>query len=352
MLAAWSGDVTWSVSELIGDEHARIRSEWSELLELFTPVRSPESGETIAVAEFYFPLDDLSATLRWIRLRTWFLVVVLSLPFYGLLTVAARRTSHTVVRQDRELASQVADLDRLLAENHRLSERLLDAAARATALNEQIRLRTSSELHDGPLQDLAFAVLQLDRLNARHRACSIAAREACEFEDRIADTRAAVVLAMEEIRRLAQGMIGIDVGDVTAAEIVEQVVDRHRSRTSTLVDLELGELPAWTPVAFKITLFRFLQEALNNAFQHAHGVGQRVAVWSEDSRICVSVADDGPGFDVSSVFAAGDRLGLRGLRDRVEILGGELMIESSIGGGTRLTACLPRVKAEGDEYGL
>ena len=355
MLAAWRGEVTWTVSKLPGEQHAALRSDWGELLELFTPVQCPSSGEPMAVAEFYFPLDDLSNTLRWKRLRTWLLVVALSLPIYALLAVAIRRTSRTVARQDRALASQVADLDRLLDENRQLNERLLIAANRATALNEQVRQRTSSELHDGPLQDLGFAILQLDRLISRHRACSIAAREACEFEDRVADTRAAVSLAVEEIRRVAQGLAGIEVGDVTAAEIVELVVDRHRSRTSTPVDLELGELPARTPIAVKITLFRFLQEALNNAFQHADGVGQRVTVWSHDSKICVRIADDGPGFDVSDVVETGDRLGLRGLRYRVEILGGEIMIESSAGDGTCLTACLPGIEceqAEGEDRGL
>ncbi|HSN56364.1 MAG TPA: sensor histidine kinase [Candidatus Sulfomarinibacteraceae bacterium] len=351
-LTAWDGQVAWEVSGLSGEQHTRFRSEWRELLEVFTPIRSRATGNVVAVAEFYFPLDDLSATLRWKRLRTWFVVVALSLPIYALLAVAVRRTSRTVARQDRELASQVEDLDRLLAENRRLNERLLVAAGRATALNEQVRQRTRSELHDGPLQDLSFAVLQLDRLIARHRACSIAVREACEFEDRIADTRAAVTLAMEEIRRVAEGLTGIEVGDKTVPEIVGLVVDRHRSRTSTQVDLELGELPASTPVAVKITLYRFLQEALNNAYRHARGVGQRVAVWSKDSRICVRVADDGPGFDIADEMMAPTRLGLRGLRDRVEILGGDLVVDSSPGAGTRLTACLPGVEAGGDEHGL
>jgi len=350
MLAAWRGEVTWTVSKLPGEQHAALRSSWGELLELFTPVQSPSSGEPMAVAEFYFPLDDLSNTLRWKRIRTWLLVVALSLPIYGLLAVAIRRTSRTVARQDRALATQVADLDRLLDENRQLNERLLAAASRATALNEQVRQRTSSELHDGPLQDLGFAILQLDRLISRHRACSVTARDSCEFEDRVADTRAAVSLAVEEIRRVAQGLAGIEVGDVTAPEIVELVVDRHRTRTSTPVELELGELPVRTPIAVKITLFRLLQEALNNAFEHAHGAGQRVAVWSQDSKICVCITDDGPGFDVSRVMETGDRLGLRGLRYRVEILGGEMTIESSAGGGTCLTACLPGVEREQEEW--
>lgn len=355
MLAAWRGEVAWTVSNLPGVQHDALRSTWGELLELFTPVQCPSSGEPMAVAEFYFPLEDLSNTLRWKRLRTWLFVVGLSLPIYGLLAVTIRRTSRTVARQDRALASQVADLDRLLDENRQLNERLLVAASRATALNEQVRQRTSSELHDGPLQDLGFAILQLDRLISRHRACSIAARDACEFEDRVADTRAAVSLAVEEIRRVAQGLAGIDVGDITASEIVELVVDRHRTRTSTPVELELGDLPERTPIAVKITLFRFLQEALNNAFEHAHGVGQRVEVWSQDSKICVCIADDGPGFDTDQVMETGDRLGLRGLRYRVEILGGKMTIESSAGDGTCLTACLPGVgceQAEGEERGL
>jgi len=293
------------------------------------------------VAEFYFPLDDLSSTLREKRIRTWVAVVAVALPIYGLLAVAVRRTTQTVRRQDRELEARVEELDELLHRNVELSERMRSAAARGTALNEQVRQRVSSDLHDGPLQELQFALLQLDRLVARHRECAVNVKECCEFDSRVADTRDAVNLAVAELRQVAKGLVGVHVEGLTVEEVVRKAVQRHEERSAIPVGLELTELPEDAPVAVKITLYRFLQEGLQNAYAHAGGVGQRVRLWTQGSMLCAQVSDDGPGFDADAAIAQTEGLGLRGLRDRVEILGGVLSFGSRPEGGTDLAACLP-----------
>jgi signal transduction histidine kinase len=339
--AAWDGGVMWSLSDLAGDQHAGLRSGWRELLEVFTPVHCLESGQTLAVAEFYFPLDDLSSTLRAKRIRTWVAVVAVALPIYGLLAVAVRRTTQTVRRQEGELEVRVEELDALLHQNLELSARVRSAAERGTALNERVRQRLSSDLHDGPLQELQFALLQLDRLVARHRECAVNVKECCEFDSRVADTRDAVTLAVDELRRVAKGLVGVDVDGVTVEEIVRRVVARHEERTAIPVGVELTELPEDASVAVKITLYRFLQEGLQNAYRHAGGVGQRVRMWMHGSMLCAQVSDDGPGIDADAVVDQTEGLGLRGLRDRVEILGGMLCVSSRSDGGTDLAACLP-----------
>jgi signal transduction histidine kinase len=339
--AAWDGGVMWSLSDLAGDQHAGLRSGWRELLEVFTPVHCLESGQTLAVAEFYFPLDDLSSTLRAKRIRTWVAVVAVALPIYGLLAVAVRRTTQTVRRQEGELEARVEELDALLHQNLELSARVRNAAARGTALNERVRQRVSSDLHDGPLQELQFALLQLDRLVAKHQECSVAVRQCCEFDSRVADTRDAVSLAVDELRLVAKGLVGVDVRELTVEEVVRRVIQRHEERTNMPVGLEIEELPTQVPEAVKITLYRFLQEGLQNAHRHAGGVGQRVRLWMRDRMLCAHVGDDGPGFDVEAAEARSEGLGLSGLRDRVEILGGELCLSSERGRGTELAACLP-----------
>lgn len=339
--SAWGGGVTWSVSDLEGDQHADLRRGWRKLLEVFTPVHRIADGSTIAVAEFYFPLDELSSTLRAKRIRTWIGVIAVALPIYGLLAVAVRRTTQTVRLQERELEARVEALDALLRQNIELHRRVRGAAARGTELNERVRQRVSSELHDGPLQELQFALLQLDLLVAKHQECSVAGRQCCEFDSRVADTRDAVSLAMGELRRVAKGLVGVDVRDLTVEEVVRGVVQRHEARSSIPVALETSPLPEQAPGAVKIALYRFLQEGLHNAFRHAGGAGQRVRLWMQDSMICAEVSDDGPGFDVETTAAQTEGLGLSGLKDRIEILGGTLCLSSEPESGTNLAACLP-----------
>jgi signal transduction histidine kinase len=84
-----------------------------------------------------------------------------------------------------------------------------------------------------------------------------------------------------------------------------------------------------------------IQEALNNAFRHANGEEQRVRVYCEKGQMVVEVTDQGPGFQVKQDGEWDGRLGLSGMRERVESLGGQFKIESEIGRGTRIQANLP-----------
>jgi signal transduction histidine kinase len=87
----------------------------------------------------------------------------------------------------------------------------------------------------------------------------------------------------------------------------------------------------------RICIYRFVQEALNNGYRHAGGLGQSVTQTADGACIRVEVADGGPGFDTAAVRPEG--LGLAGLRERVESLGGRFAIESSKT-GTKVTMSL------------
>jgi signal transduction histidine kinase len=101
------------------------------------------------------------------------------------------------------------------------------------------------------------------------------------------------------------------------------------------VDVQLGErrLPAEVEVA----AYRIAQEALNNALRHAAATAVAISVREDDGRVRVEVRDDGRGFDADAPAAG---FGLPGMRERVELLGGELEVESSAA-GTRVGAMLP-----------
>ena len=87
--------------------------------------------------------------------------------------------------------------------------------------------------------------------------------------------------------------------------------------------------------------YRFVQEGLTNAIRHASAKEATVAVWLANSSLKISIEDDGVGFEPATVFAAGNSVGLPGMRERAELLGGELKVESAVGHGTRLTVTLP-----------
>ena len=87
--------------------------------------------------------------------------------------------------------------------------------------------------------------------------------------------------------------------------------------------------------------YRIVQEALTNVARHA-GVNEvRVNVSADAESLCVRVVDQGKGFDPQGALAAGESSGLAGMRERSQLLGGTLMIESAAGVGTSVTAVLP-----------
>ena len=82
-----------------------------------------------------------------------------------------------------------------------------------------------------------------------------------------------------------------------------------------------------------------MQEGLNNAFRHAAGKGQEVVATGDGTSVTVEVIDQGPG--IPATLPAGLHLGLTLLGDRIESIGGTMIVESSPDTGTRLTANLP-----------
>jgi len=97
------------------------------------------------------------------------------------------------------------------------------------------------------------------------------------------------------------------------------------------------------PPAVEIALFRIAQEAVTNSVRHAHAERISVVIEERDRRIVMVVEDDGIGFD-SEAVARGGRLGLVGMRERTEMLGGNLLVESTPATGTTIVAEVPDVR--------
>jgi signal transduction histidine kinase len=336
--AAARGAVIGEISELDQPENLYERERWDRLIEIYVPVRATGSSDIIAVAEFYQLPDELEAEVASDRLIAWLLVAgATALAFMALVRVV-RQGSATIVRQQGELRRRVSDLSRLLEQNARLSDRIRHAAARTTAITEMERRRIGADLHDGPTQALAFAMLRLDSVEGRRDA----------GED-LAAVRDAVQDALADMRSIASGLRTPELETAALPELVGRVVADHERRSGTSVAVDLADLPPEAPLATKIALYRVLAEALSNAARHGGGSDVRVVCSRTDAgALAVEVRDDGPGFDPSTAPDPG-RLGLAGMRERAELLGGSFEVRSAPGGGTVVRVVLPLHESEGDE---
>jgi signal transduction histidine kinase len=149
--------------------------------------------------------------------------------------------------------------------------------------------------------------------------------------------RASLEDALYEIRSICRGLILPHIESSEVAELIRHAAHAHEQRTGTSVRLDLASEPTPISASAKICLYRFVQEALTNAYRHAGGAGQAIRTALETGRILVEVSDSGPGFDPERVRR--DALGLAGLRQRVKSLGGSFAVETS-GRGTTLRVVL------------
>jgi signal transduction histidine kinase len=157
--------------------------------------------------------------------------------------------------------------------------------------------------------------------------------------------------AIQEVRALASGLGLPELEGLRLDEVLVRVVNSHERRTGTKVKLTIADLPEQTELSVKITVYRIVQEALNNAFRHAGGAGQAVSAKCEAGRIQIEVSDQGPGFDVNQSIDWEQHLGLAGMRERVESLGGVFTVKSRIDHGSRVTVSLSLQPIKDETHG-
>lgn len=337
---ALNGQVAAEISALDAAENVAERARGKPLLEIYSPVYRAGTGELIAVAEFYQLVDELQADVADTVRQTWFIVGIITALMYVLLFGFVRFASSTISRQQNELSAQVTRLQELLNRNAELDERVRRAAAQSAALNERVLRRISAELHDGPAQDLGLAQLKLDNVLERVETKQ-AQQEICPEAPDLVSVQQSLQHALQEMRAISSGMGVPELDKLSPQEIVTRVVRTHERRTNTRVELECGTLPAQVSLPAKIALYRVIQEALTNAYRHAQGAGQHVRVNTQNNMLSIRVADAGPGIHGFAADGAAEHLGIIGMRDRVESLGGTFQINSAAGQGTEVAADLP-----------
>jgi signal transduction histidine kinase len=206
---------------------------------------------------------------------------------------------------------------------------------------EAERARMARDLHDGPLQDLAYGLAEVH----------VAAMDLAEDPESAA---ASLSRASESLRRVTRGLRA-SVNDLRLAEqhnrplpqLVESLVERSREMDPTCeIRLEVQEeFPSVIASGADTGILRVIQEALTNARRHSGARNVRVSLRAEGDHLVAQVADDGRGFGAESESG----VGLSSMRQRALRLGGELEVESEAGEGTRVRLRVPMRNALGDQ---
>ncbi len=217
--------------------------------------------------------------------------------------------------------------------------RLRELGRQLVSAHEAERARVSRELHDEAGQSLTALKIHLELLQD-----SLGGEAARQVRDAVGIVEA----TMDRVRFLAADLRPPALDTLGLEGALEGCCRTFERRIRMPIRYDGGPLPE-LPDAARLSLYRFLQEALTNAAKHAEASEVRVEVTSGDGVVRLAVEDDGTGFDVSKLPAADDRphIGLAGMRERLELLGGTLEIDSTPGRGTHVTAVVPVPRPRG-----
>jgi signal transduction histidine kinase len=217
------------------------------------------------------------------------------------------------------------DNQRLQAELRARLAELQASRARLVGVTEHERRRIERDLHDGTQQRLVSLAMSLGLLDAKLPADPDSAKPIVE------EARAALAVALEELRELSHGIHPAVLTERGLAAALEELADRAALPAHLAVSIDERPCPAVEAAAYFV-----VSEALTNAIKHSHAHEVRIAASRERDRLTVEVADDGIG---GAALQGGS--GIRGLMDRVEALGGTLVVSSPPGRGTFVRAEMP-----------
>ena len=159
---------------------------------------------------------------------------------------------------------------------------------------------------------------------------------------RLEEIRGLLDRVESELRRLSHELRPTMLDDLGLVPALQFLAEGVAKRTGVAVAVT-GSTQGRLPSRVETTLYRIVQEALTNAARHAHATHVEVRIRREPQAIGCSVADDGVGFDAATVLAPAGRhgLGLAGIRERLDPIGGTLQVTSAPGAGTRLSVSVP-----------
>jgi signal transduction histidine kinase len=300
------------------------------------------TNDVIAVAGYVEPPHELDNLLSKGRQDTWVVVIIFTVIIFSLIFNLIHHASEMIQAQNKDLRDRYEAQVGLNAQNMLLQNQLHDAHRKGIEINEDFLRRISADLHDGPAQFLALALLRVDDIAPISATSGPGAPSPVTSGSlkALETVRSATASALQEIRSISTGLALPEMQDHSPAHAIETAVNSFVAATQTRVACNLLGLPDTLQIPWTVCLFRFVQEGLSNGQRHAGGVGLEVRSRRYDGQLVVEICDGGPGFDPREVCSKA-RLGIVGLRHRIEVLGGQFLIISKPGEGTTIRLVIP-----------
>ncbi len=239
----------------------------------------------------------------------------------------------TLAQAFNQMTRDLAQVHELRREREWLQRQLLE---KVISTQEEERRRISRELHDSTSQSLTSLLVGLRALEA-----------SCSSSDKhqVGDLRSIAAQTLDEVHTLAMQLRPHILDDLGLPAALERLTFEWQARYKIPVDLAIILGDVRLPEGVETALYRIIQETLTNVARHARAHSVSILVERRDSSVIAVIEDDGMGFEAGQSLGE-DHLGLLGMRERAELLGGHLTIESHSGNGTSVFVEIPAFSEE------
>jgi two-component system sensor histidine kinase DegS len=224
--------------------------------------------------------------------------------------------------------------------DNRRSGGLAETVEMIIQAQESERQRLSRLMHDGPAQALSNFILQTE---IAMRLFEIDREKA---KEELSNLKVSATGTFQKVRDFIFELRPMMLDDLGLVPTLKKYIDAFRDQPGLELRLAVSGMDRRLESYLEVMIFRAVQEVLNNAIQHGQAGQIRIQVDLGDSNVRVTVDDNGRGFDVDALDDPRNR-SLKLIRERVEMLGGYLDVESVIGQGTRITFQVPAAEPVG-----
>jgi signal transduction histidine kinase len=256
----------------------------------------------------------------------------------GVLEVLNKRSGEKFDENDCDILYALAGQAAIAIVNARLYQEVQEEKDRIIALEEDVRKELARDFHDGPAQTLAAMIMGIELLEA------LPGRTSKSVAEGLAELKTMATKTLHQVRNMIFELRPVILKTRGLEPALHSYVERLREAEDMNIHLKVEGLEERLSPRLEEICFSIIQEAISNVKRHANEKNVWLTAIRRGDEFQVLVKDDGEGFDLVKVEQSYDRrgkLGLLNMRERAEMIGGRLSIESAPGNGTTITLNVP-----------
>ncbi len=256
----------------------------------------------------------------------------------------------TVKKADSLISNISVSLECLTGDLQNVSIKLEDIrqrqlmALKIIKVQEEERRRVARDIHDGPAQLISNVVMQAEICER------LVETDPDKAKKQLRMLKSIMRSTLQDVRRIIYDLRPMSLDDLGLIPTLQRHVAAYQEESNTTVLFETKGFYKDLKPIISLTIFRLVQEAINNIKKHADAKNVKIDVEFLEKELILNISDDGKGFDISVINIKNHDInsgfGLLSMRERVELLGGKFEISSAIGKGTVLNITVPLISKE------